>query len=90
MFHSLNPCTDFHQIFRVCLAQEDLGGVSCNNCCHDNTFKFLGLKVCGLFLNLNPCIDFDLIFRICLTQADLELISFLGGYLARTIAVATL
>ena len=44
MFHSLNPCTDFHQIFRICLPQEDLElvrfwGVSGNNCCHGNTLK---------------------------------------------------
>ena len=41
---ALNPCTDFHQIFRICLPQEDLGlirfwGVSGNNCCHGNTFN---------------------------------------------------
>ena len=47
MLYSLNPCTDFHQIFRVYLPKEDLElirfwGVSGNNCCHGNTFKIFG------------------------------------------------
>ena len=38
----INSYTDFHQIFRVCLPQEDLElisflGVSGKNCCHGNT-----------------------------------------------------
>ena len=42
VFHSLNPCMDFHQIFGVCLPQQGLElirfwGVSGNNCCHGNT-----------------------------------------------------
>ena len=42
--HSLNPCMEFHLIFRVCLPQEDIElirfwGVSSNNCCHGTTFR---------------------------------------------------
>ena len=45
MFHSLNQCIDFHQIFRICLPKDDLElirflGVSGNNCCHGNILKF--------------------------------------------------
>ena len=47
VFHRPNPCIDFHQIFRTCLAPNDwelirFWGVSGNNCCHGNTLQFLG------------------------------------------------
>ena len=29
VFHSLNPCTEFHQILRICLPQEDLLQLHC-------------------------------------------------------------
>ena len=41
------PLHGFHQIFRICLPQDDLElirfwGVSGNNCCHGNTFNIFG------------------------------------------------
>ena len=47
VFHSLNPYMDFHQIFKICLPQEDLQlirfwGVFSGNCCHGSTFKIFG------------------------------------------------
>ena len=47
MFHNLNSCIDFDQIFRICLPQEDQalirfgGGVSSNNCCHGSALNIL-------------------------------------------------
>ena len=81
MFRRLNPCMDFHQIFRICLPQEDLGlirfwRVSSNICCHGNTLKISRSLSLWVFHRLNPCTDFHQIFRICLPQEDLELIRF--------------
>ena len=59
---------DYHQILRVCLPQEDLklvifSGVSGNNCCHGNTFKFFGLNVCGCSTGLSES-NYGLVLKI--------------------------
>ena len=48
VFHSLKSCTDFHQIIRICLPQDDIDlirfwGVSCNSCCHFCVLEFAGV-----------------------------------------------
>ena len=47
VFHSLKWWIDFHQIFRICLPQEDLEligfcGVPSNNWCHGNNLNIFG------------------------------------------------
>ena len=64
MFHSLNPYMDFHQIFRICLHQEDLelimfGGYPAATVVMAALLKFSGLKVSSkivnVFCNLKYC-----------------------------------
>ena len=58
MFHNLNPCMDFDQIFRIRWPQDDLeliiyiyfflwgggGGVSSNHFCHGNALNNFGFQ----------------------------------------------
>ena len=65
VFRSLNPCIDFHQIFRVYFSQEDLKLISYWKVFAMATLlRFLGLKVCWcstaqthapLFLRFSQC-----------------------------------
>ena len=59
MFHSLNPFTDFHQIFRGCLTQEDLKLIRfwwhpVTTVAMGTLLRFSGLKVCGCSTALTP------------------------------------
>ena len=88
------PCIDLHQLFRMCLATNDLDlikclRVSCKNCCHVNNYILGGLKPCGCSQTPNPGRDLYQIFRMGFSLNPLNLISC-WKYLATTVAVATL